>query len=96
MDFIQTWYDNRYCCTLWSTIETCWRDEPHTHFIIPFYIQGREPYLYDFVKKTLMVACIQTFTTNFFLTWYDDKDHEALHFDMDDLDIPSRSQLCKK
>ena len=29
----------------------------------PLNIQGREPYLYDIIKnKTLMLACVQTFT----------------------------------
>ena len=31
----------------------------------PFNIQGREPYLCDFVEKTLTLVCIQTFADQF-------------------------------
>ena len=49
-----------------SAIETCSCDEPCTILFCLFSIQGREPYLYDFVKKNkqtnFMFTCIQTFT----------------------------------
>ena len=50
----------------------------------PFYVQKREPYRH--------LQC------DFFQTWYDDRDHYALHFgiSLDDLDLHSRAQLYEK
>ena len=71
-----------------------------------FNIQGREPYLIDFVKKkkkkkkkknqtnfTIGLYSDITLQTDFFQTWY--RDHQSLHFEIsvDDLDLHSRSQL---
>ena len=37
---------------IWSTVVTYQCDEPHTHFLFHlFNIQGREPYLSDFITK---------------------------------------------
>ena len=36
---------------MWCTVETCWCYELDIHFMLSYYIQGREPYLSDFVKK---------------------------------------------
>ena len=33
---------------LWYTAETCWCDEPHTHFIWSIQYSRDKPYLYDF------------------------------------------------
>ena len=43
-----------------------------------FDTKGREPYLCDFINKTL--ACIMMLmTAAFFQTWYNERDHEAVH-----------------
>ena len=61
-----------YCCALqmwWTSYSFC----------RPFNIQGRESYLHNFVKKKTNKQKNKTFNrhlqTNFFQTWYDDRDH---------------------
>ena len=65
----------------------------------PFSIQGREPYLCDFVTQKnlshwLVIKRLQTY---FFQTWYD-RDHYGLRFDinLNDGDLHSRSHLYEK
>ena len=61
-------------------------------------IQGREPCLCDFDKKNLPWLVFRHLPTNFFQTWYNDRNHLALHFiiSLDDLDLQSKSQLYEK
>ena len=83
------------------TVETCWCEEPHTHLCRPFSIQGRKHCLCDFLKKQQQnfIAgsnsdiLFRHSQTDFFQTWYDDKDHYALHFSisLDDFDLYLRS-----
>ena len=65
----------------------------------PLNIQGRESYLYDFIKKKKTttkktLTCIETFRTDYFQAWYGDRDYEALQFGirLDDLVLHSESQ----
>ena len=51
------------------------------------------------LRKKLTFACIQTdLLTDFFQTWYEDRDYLALHFEisLDELNLHSRSKLYKK
>ena len=72
---------------IWYTVETYWYDEPHTHSMA-FSIQGRESYVYRILwRKLYHWLVFNHLRTHFFQTWYDDRNHWALHFDIswDDL-----------
>ena len=66
----------------------------------PFNVQGEDPsYVILLKKKTLWRWVVfRHLHSSFFQTWYDDRDHSAVHFDfrLDDLDLPWRSQLYEK
>ena len=81
----------------WYTVETCFCDEPYTHFISSVQF-SRERTLCDFVKKALTMVCVQAFTNCFISNVYDDRDHQTLHFDhsLDDFDLHTWSQLYMK
>ena len=67
-------------------------------YFCPFSIQGREPYLCDFIRKPLALADMQTFTDQFLsnlICWWRPLS-SAFDISLDDLDLHSRSQLYEK
>ena len=59
-------------------VETCWSNKSHAHSIN---IQGREPYLCDFVTKLAGWLAFEHWLTSVFQTLCDDKDDWNQHFD---------------
>ena len=49
----------------WSAVGIFWFDDVILVLSQPISIQGREPYLGDFVRKMCMMLCLQTFVNQF-------------------------------
>ena len=64
----------------------------------PFCIQGREHYVWFCEKEFLSWLVLRHLQTNFLQTWYDDRDHLALHFEIcvNDLNLHPGSQMYEK
>ena len=61
---------------IWYAFETCWLDEPHTHYIISSIEYSRKRTLiYDFVNNFERWLVFRHLQMDFFQTSYDDRDH---------------------
>ena len=83
---------------MWSAVKTCWwYDEPHAHYLFHSVFKGENPYVILFVLFFLSYHWLvfRSLLTDFFQTWYDDRDYYAVHFDsrLHDFDLDSRSHL---
>ena len=82
---------------MWYTVESCWCNESHTHFVHTI-CKGENAIYVILLRKKERRLVFRHLQRNFFQIWYDNRDIKALHFDTswDDLDIHSRSQLYDK
>ena len=80
------------------TVEICWFDEHHTHFISSDQQSREKNQLRWFCRTNLIMACIRLFKDKyvFFKTCHYDIHYRAWHFDtsMHDHDLHSKCHSC--
>ena len=89
---------------VWHSVWTCWSYEHHTHFMLSEPCARERIILLLFHKqkqkqKKPTYRFLRHFKTDFFQTWYDNRDQYAIHFDVYQVWWPwsySRSQMWKK